>query len=416
MGDFLLWTPKTPQALGRKDGITDVLVPNNPNNWVDVVKDFPWTLSPKSSRLDVPYIKLIERKVKSDIFLIQSLYYLRTFAEVGSEKIEEIVASVDKATGGVLTDEQKNQIKQIKESSTSKFLQGDPSNPYKGLYDLEDTGWYYKMPYFDSQNFESSNSWGEDSGGTMVRDVVSAFMKSSENVIKDLNSITNNTGTYIEKPKFFKHSVDGPKYSFSFNLYNTVTIEDILRNWRFLYLLRYQNDPNRRTKALIDPPVLYEVEIPGVTLIPISYMSKLKVSFLGATRIMKLGVGVNEKLIDVVVPEAYKVEIELTSMFAESRNFINGIIDNSKKVIVSDPSAVDNGTVIEVTNEGNSSSNTASKAGGLMGVVQKIGNAINNYDKTSNQITIVDGKVIAGENVPSLGLFAKIKNAAAKLF
>lgn len=347
-----LWKAvKTPD---EKDSTTNLplqgasyLISNN-ENLIDIVNDYTWTISPKSGRGDVPYVHLIEKRVTNNVLLQQAIYNVRALAELGDVSVEQYTKMLQTASG--LSDEELQKILEEKKNAdvsnknTSSEKDGKES-PYKGLYDLEETGWQYVFPYFDTNNKNIGGKWGDTNRG-----IVGNFAAKLAESIEDTSSIVNTVqaalgagtglaqapiGTYIEKPKQYEYGQTQETYTVTFKLYNTHNYADIIKNWEFCFLLIYQNLPNRRTKTIIDPPVLYEFLIPGLKHCPLAYIQSLKIDFVGATRVMNLVVGGDDRGIETIVPDAYKITIALTDIFPESRNFMEGILDETKRITVS---------------------------------------------------------------------------------
>mgnify|MGYP000330064829 CR=1 FL=1 len=125
----------------------------------------------------------------------------------------------------------------------------------------------------------------------------------------------------------FNFASGGDSVTFSFPLINTgwSTFEDVQKNWQLIYLLTYQNRPNRRTRDLIDPPCLYEVMLPGVKYMPYAFISRMSVNFLGSRRSYYIkipSVGGGTSRIQTIIPEAYDRSITFTRLIAESQNFL----------------------------------------------------------------------------------------------
>ena len=70
------------------------LAPMNKNMYVDVVQDFNWTQSPRSSRIEVPVVELKEKRIKFSALINQLLYYGATLKEESLE-IENIDNKID---------------------------------------------------------------------------------------------------------------------------------------------------------------------------------------------------------------------------------------------------------------------------------------------------------------------------------
>jgi hypothetical protein len=94
-----------------------------------------------------------------------------------------------------------------------------------------------------------------------------------------------------------------------------------------VFLLIYQNRPSRFTRDLIEPPVIYELELPGQKYMPFAYISKLEVQFLGSRRIMDIpyidesGLGQSSSNITTIIPDGYLIDIDFQGLVGDSRNF-----------------------------------------------------------------------------------------------
>ena len=137
-------------------------------------------------------------------------------------------------------------------------------------------------------------------------------------------------GTYIEKPKFYQFQDSGDEVTIQFPLLNTghATYEDVVRNWQFIYLMVYQNRPIRFTRDLIEPPVIYEVSLPGIKYMPYSYVSRLEVQFQGSRRPMNItfkdesSLGQGQNSVNTIIPDGYSIQITLKGLVSETRNFL----------------------------------------------------------------------------------------------
>ena len=133
----------------------------------------------------------------------------------------------------------------------------------------------------------------------------------------------------VDLAKSFNYPDAGPSHDVNFFLDNTV-IDDVshaAKNYRFIYLLLYQNLPNRINHSAITPPVIYQSSLPGVFSYRWSYLSKLTVNFIGARRPMKVQV-TDEITADVIMPEGFEVQLTITSLIPESKNLMYDSIDN----------------------------------------------------------------------------------------
>ena len=123
------------------------------------------------------------------------------------------------------------------------------------------------------------------------------FLK--QDLLKTAELMPGVRGTHIERPKMYSYE-GGETKTFKFTLANTNHVDDIAKNWQLIFMLLYQQLPNKISKVLLEPPVIYEVEIPGVFYTPFAYIQTVNVANKGAIRKMKVPVlyykGIREKL------------------------------------------------------------------------------------------------------------------------
>jgi len=239
-------------------------------------------------------------------------------------------------------------LSQLPANLNIEGLGSDVLQAYEGLYITEDTRFLYRMPFFSKNQNSVGNSFGENDQILNSRSFeyeygpfgfFSQLRDVSYNVAKSVSRNVNifEPGIYIEKPKFYEFSSGGAPFSFTFPLINTghSTFEDVLNNWQLLFMLTYQNRPNRKTRDLIDPPCIYEVTIPGVKYFPFAYISKMSIDYIGNRRKMYLTVPVQGGgvPIDTIVPDAYEVSITLTPLVAESQNFLYAMLTDKQQLI-----------------------------------------------------------------------------------
>ena len=152
----------------------------------------------------------------------------------------------------------------------------------------------------------------------------------------------------IEELKGFSFTGRERSYTVKFPLFNTKNFTEIIKNWQFIYLLTYQNTPNRITRDLIDPPCIYEARIPGVWYSKYSSITNMQVDFIGARREMEMPVQYltkssdgsvdgkaetnwhsNKRKITTVIPDGYMVTITVTELFSETQNFMYHMVKES---------------------------------------------------------------------------------------
>lgn len=366
---------------------------------VNVVSDFYWTYSKlKEARQEVPRIILTEKKLKTNALVSQLKY------SYGVTK-DSINAALDK-----LPDDTKNNIinvvKGTKDTVASQqvggktlgdqlkdkfdFLQDDNNifdtnpylRPYRDLYITEPTGWEFHFPYFDNYNNSQQNAFSNDAPNPFL-----GILKKGAEMLTDVASIASVlTGpasiSFVEKSKFYNYSEEGEEFSFSFPLINTgsVTFDDVIRNWELLFLILYNNKPSRRNTSLIDPPAIYQVEIPGVKFLPFCYISSIAVEFQGSRRELTFDLSYIDNLnvdaampvannvlpgitsvvnkifnspnivrgfsntstprsITAIIPDAYNIKISVKSLITESKNFMYSVLNGKQTVTTSTKAA-----------------------------------------------------------------------------
>lgn len=269
---------------------------------INVVHDFDWTHTGSNYRHEVPYIRLSELKVNFNVIRSQLRYMLSagiagsTEIAKGVEKaLKSITEAVTKRTEklGITSGITKGQIRSALEGTIDDKAAPKHLRPYYGLYGVQPTGFEYVFPYFTSDGKSVTTQWG-DLGTSTHGGIVSDIIKSTvgpEGFAKTLvdNLAFNNDvlGTYIERPQI--HSVtDGQSHTFAFTLFNTGSVQSIVRNWHLQYMLAYQNLPNKLSKVQTDPPVIYEIDIPGIFYSPFAYIESLKISHIGSSRTMRI--------------------------------------------------------------------------------------------------------------------------------
>ena len=328
---------------------------------INVIEDFPWSHSPKTSMTgendDVPMISLMEHRILQNVALNNMLYNLSTLTDLNKEFADAALKGaqqgVDKAlnlTDKVLSDEADGSISAYAKSTLTvlggKVKQAfeaigslDPSDkkygknrymhPYQRLYATLPTGFKYKFPYFTDEYKSASPLFSDESGHTNM-----PFQKFAENATNMLGSVVNalnttQSGTYIESPKYPNFPADTKQYTFNFPLLNTVSTEHTQKNWELIFMLIYQNTPNRVNRSVITPPHIYESLIPGVWYSRYSYISRLDVNMIGSRRKMKvrlhesfkgLDAGFENDYIETLIPDAYQVSITVNELIPEAQN------------------------------------------------------------------------------------------------
>jgi len=404
--------------------IRNTFLEGNPNNnvfrknvqLVNVVRDYPWTISPITSKEgksiydksdindEVPYIELREKYFLVNSLIAQGLYTLAAGLEFADEKFglnEESIASFFNKAGtsirsflspigdaiglggdgtpgvgevgntlagppdpgllgnisnslGDFGSNLTNKSSKLKEIYNS-FKDPDLDSvlfPYQRLYLVGSTGFKYKMPYMNNEVNNIQNTFSDSppnylgklqniiNSGSNIAELVGAL---SEVVGLGPDSAGGAGSARIERPKYYNYPDSGQPITFNFHLFNTspATYEEICNNFKLIFLLLYQNAPLRQDRLIVQPPVIYDVKIPGGRREPYCYVSALSINYLGATRMMDIDMsGVTSSsdkyraadVVKTIVPDAYQVTISLQPMLAQSKNLMFTTIGQQKVV------------------------------------------------------------------------------------
>lgn len=356
---------------------------------VDVVNNFYWTYSKLiDSRKEVPKLLLTERRLKTNA-LVNQLKYSFGVSKSNIGEIAKVIPDGVKnplynfLTGAKQTETGKN-ITKFSNSVEAKINQAgffnDENNifdnnpylkPYQNLYITEPTGWQFILPYFENYNNAQQNTFAEDSSQSTV-----GILKMGAEALGKVSDITAalrspTQVTFVEKTKFYNYSTEGDEISVMFPLINTgsATFEDVVKNWEFLFLLLYNNKPSRRNVSVVDPPVIYTVEIPGIKFFPFAYISSILIEFQGARRELSFSLDTVDSLsvdkvtenlssqlrldkgnnnlvrgfsnnttlrnITTIIPDAYQVRITLKSLVPDSKNFMYTVLNKDPVVSAS---------------------------------------------------------------------------------
>ena len=310
-------------------------------DYIDVIKDFQWTKSPKNSRLDVPQVYMYEKRILVNNSIANTAYSVFATLDGGATIAKTLTELGGVATGGLLD----KAVQAFKDSEIGKKAYESLNNgfdkiksslgtfnnpalePYAGLYITEDTGFKYVFPYFDNNYFNATAAYSTESSGGMLESVIG--------LVTDVGEISKNIagllkpGTYIEKSQQFKFGESGRSITIKIPLLNTGTYNDISNNWQLLFALIYQNRPGRYDKNIIDLPVIYGIDIPGVVSLPYAYISNLSIDFIGNRRLMGIDIpdviskdGEKINRITTIVPDAYQLSMTITGLNEETRNFL----------------------------------------------------------------------------------------------
>jgi hypothetical protein len=339
---------------------------SGPSTHINIRDVHHWTESPTTSRREVPMLQLKELRILTNPMLNQILNNIGIAVQTGAGMIdaaaeagkaimklsvpEDGEGKISAFIGG-LADFAKDKLGSLEtlgatalsEETASNFA--NPLNPYMQLYTTSPTKFKYTFPYMEDAYMNRSGGFGGGDQGGLLSNMSSI----AANTLTDISlKKISAPGRMIEEPKGFTFTGREKAYTVKFPLFNTKDFTEIIRNWQFIYLLTYQNTPNRITRDLIDPPCIYEAKIPGVWYSKYSSITNMQVDFIGGRREMEMPVpyltrsddgsvdGKSEtnwiqqkRKITTVIPDGYMVSITVTELFSETQNFMYHMIKES---------------------------------------------------------------------------------------
>ena len=347
------------------------------NGLINVTKDFKWT---KTIRNDInvsqiPTLSLTEYYITQPAFLsnIRNVYSVLPraasgFVNTAANAIpggKDFINSIKESIGNLensdfIQDSVGENLKNPLVTGTKSLINSfavvgsgiDVGNAaymkaYEDIYGVLKSNFRYRIPYF-SQNwksitttygsgtFDNSSGVGNDKS-KFLNEIMSLAAKPYDMMNTFGSKLT--TGFAMDFAKSYKYGGDGPSTTINFildNTYDSFTDKDGVpsyqKNWELIFLLLYQNLPNKRNRLFFDPPVIYRADVPGVFHYLYSFMSKLEVTALGNTQPRKISLNIkdnkestdNKQSTETLIPEAFNVSITLESLLPETKNlFLN---------------------------------------------------------------------------------------------
>jgi len=345
---------------------SDRLVPDG-GTLVDVVNDFKWTKTKRGSvgRKGTPTLDLQEFYVTVPAFF-SNLNVAKQIATNAGAAIGAVIDGIVEMTGApasvtnVIT-EAKEGVKELDKAADTglagirKSFGGQDSatsfdglkylKAYEHLYGVKRSNFIYKLPYLEDSYKKVNNTWGSGTGA------LNQGLQSAVDMIAKGFSFAA-PGVGIDWSKSFEYGTDGPSHTVKFFLDNTKdadytgeTVEvdewsgtgtrrpipNYETNFRLVYLLLYQNMPNRLNRLALVPPVIYRAKLPGVFSYRYSFLSSLEVNMIGIRKTKTIPDFItteNNKAIDVVIPEGYEITLTLQSLLPETQNLYFDAINN----------------------------------------------------------------------------------------
>lgn len=327
---------------------------------INVITDYDWTLSLGKKQLEkeIPFIRLKEYKIAASsaiTSLFASIGMVSDLAKANLDAVESVIPSgvtntinsitsfakdTAKSVGDLINidaglekfkERAQTAIKIIQQSNQFSVEGAKLQDMYGHLYLREPTNKKYIFPYFTESYMSLKNDFNDSyqPTGTFVDGINKAITEYTNNMQR-LPSIIS-PGVYVERPKFYQfNAANCPSISFSFSLFNTVTTDVYLKNANLINQLIVSNLPKRFSKVAIEPPVIYEVYIPGKAFYPFCYIDSLNVSHMGTKRV------ISTDSAQQIVPDAYRISITLKALTTDASNFYEdqmNVQGNSKSAL-----------------------------------------------------------------------------------
>jgi hypothetical protein len=274
-------------------GLAKFLVPAG-TGAVDVVYNYPWTLTPPAGRTETPFAVLTEFRLLQSAFLTSARYFLQGLAQ-------QVVST--------------------------KSVYADRMQGYAGLCDFNNpTGFHYTVPYFSDVSSEVQSSWTSLDFLEKIKGAASfvgagEFVEKLEKLYTLRQELTYPRVGQMDRPKLWESSTPRT-INVKFPLFNTISVTDIKKNWDLCYLLMYQNMFNKRDFITAIPPVFYTVHIPGQFFSIAMYVSDLKIYNRGNIRRIDVGGKFRN------IPDVYEIDMSLTDMLMPSQNMMAELLQD----------------------------------------------------------------------------------------
>lgn len=306
---------------------------------VDIIRDYPWTLNklPDIIRNEVPYIELVEYRQSISQFLNSLLYQAGTTVEsfnsiVGDDTLinslkgafNELLPGGNSLSSVKFTVPEKSEKTDtiVKKLADSLGLDTKSNSVFGNMYVGDPTNNIYRFPFITNEAYiqYARTTWGDSSGST-VTDFLKDLGSSASEALMAPGKIFG-TNTFTETVKMYQPNVEGNYIKLQFTLYNTVSSDKVLQNYRFVTNFVKVNKHIRTSRVNVLPPVYYTMNIPSVRYSPACYVAALNVHNEGKLRLYKFQGN------EIMVPDAYNITIELQDLVSDCSNLIGQLDEN----------------------------------------------------------------------------------------
>ena len=347
------------KTIGDDEAVTasKMVSPVAPGQYIDIVKDFKWTKTDRHSegRNNTPAVELEEYYVTEPAFWSNLRTALQTFEGMTAQSLRsanQLLQDMLLQSITSLLSAGEDIIKGATDdiTDTSFFNTETITGPaylksYENTYGVKRTKFKYKLPYLENNYKNIRNQWGD---GTELN---RQFFGPGIDFIETMMNLQS-PGVGIDWTKSFKYDSTPPRHSIKFFLDNTKdsnysgevisikegdgnvgdtatreVIPNYVTNFRFIFLLLYQNLPNRLNKAAIAPPVIYRAKLPGVFSYRYCFFDNIRVNMVGVRKTKEIDLFEHGSS-NVIIPEGYEIELSIQSLVPESQNLYYDAIAN----------------------------------------------------------------------------------------
>lgn len=327
---------------------------------IDVVKDYPWTLSKHKDRDDIPQIILHEHRNDESAILRQIAFYgTGAIGQALNFDWGSLAYNVGNLAtfGGVGFLDSVFGVSKLIESWKSATSSGDLLTVYDEIFPDRPTGNTYYFPYFTKGFMElSSPQWEQlDDIGASINNMMQGAADLTMALGKGLDSNTLQNAAQLtdwvrqggimakeaamtgmkfaypvvgifDRPRIFA-SHNEREVTIEFPLYNTIDSGHWEGNRDLIYMLMTQFLYLKNSYITGYPPCYYRVFVPGQYFSFASCVTDFRVTNLGNIR----RIGANN------VPDAYQISLTLKEMVIPSRNQFEAMLNGeaSSRVNVS---------------------------------------------------------------------------------
>lgn len=323
------------------------LVPGETGGHIDVKSDFDWTTSRRASRDDVVPCYLWEYQ-PNNAQLINALYYWSYQITQILDKIEfaKIFSELFSNPGQAIY----NGLSSLLNSNVAPGAAKDPLDVYKYRYVARPTGFQYILPFLGNERFNVKSTFSSDNiveNFPGIKQLMNSSFGSAiafSNIKRSsadegmravlggqmgktlIEGLSDNKVNVIDTHSW--SSTDPDSITINFDLINSGSVEQSIRNYEFCYLMNYQNHPSQRNAFLAQSPCIYTLYIPNTLYMPVCYVPTFNVSNIG-----------QNKMVDGrAMPEAFRVSITFQGILnPPSRNMLSALDNDSKNGDISLP-------------------------------------------------------------------------------